>query len=123
MTIAQAIAQLDSLKHNTFSQEQKVAWLGRVEAMIKKHIIDTHVGGDKVIFEGYGPDVDLQTELMAPEPFDEMYLRYLEAQVDYHNMEYDGYNQAISLFKAAYNGFERWYNRTHMPLGGKMKYF
>ena len=123
MTIAQAIAQLDSLKHNTFSQEQKVAWLGRVEAMIKKHIIDSHAGGEKIPFEGFGPNVDLQRELMAPEPFDEMYLRYLEAQVDYHNMEYDGYNQAISLFKAAYNGFERWYNRNHMPLGGKMKYF
>lgn len=123
MKVGEAIAQLDSLKHNAFGVEEKVAWLSRVDAMIKKHIIDTHQGAEKVAFDGYQPDRDMGTELLAPEPFDELYLHYMEAQVDYHNMEYDGYNQAIGMFKAAYNGFERWYNRNNMPLGGKMKYF
>lgn len=123
MKIAEAIARLDSLKHNSFGIEEKISWLSRVDAMIKNHIIDTHEGGGKVAFNGYTSDTDMQTVLLVPEPFDELYLRYLEAQVDYHNMEYDGYNQAILLFKAAYNSFERWYNRNHMPLGGRMKYF
>ena len=123
MKIAEAIARLDNLKHNTFSIEEKVAWLSKVDAMIKRHIIDTHEGAGTITFNGYTPDKDMQTELLAPEPFDELYLRYMEAQVDYHNAEYDGYNQAILMFKAEYNGYERWYNRTHMPIGGKMKYF
>lgn len=123
MKIIEAINKLDALKPNAYSYEDKVAWLSRVDAMIKKHIIDTHEGAEKISFEGYRPDTDMQTVLLAPEPFEELYLRYLEAQVDYHNMEYDGYNQSILLFKAAYNSFERWYNRNHMPLGGKMKYF
>lgn len=123
MKIAEAIARLDSLKHNLFPVEEKVAWLSRLDHMIKKHIIDTHEGGDKVAYQGYTPETDPETELLAPAPFDEMYLRWMEAQIDYHNSEYDRYNQSILMFKAEYDGFARWYNRNHMPLGGKMKYF
>ena len=123
MTIAQAIARLDELKHNTYSQSQKVAWLSKVDGMVKRHIIDTHEGGEKVIFNGYDDDTDLQTQLLVPAPFDEVYLRWLEAQIDYHNGEYGKYNQAIQMFKAEYDGYWKWYNRNHMPTGGKMKYF
>lgn len=123
MKIAEAIARLDELKHNTYSYSQKVDWLSRLDAMIKKHIIDTHKGGEAVTFTGYTPETDPQTVLLAPEPFDEMYLRWMEAQIDYHNGEYGRYNQSIQMFKAEYNGYERWYNRGNMPIGGKMKYF
>jgi hypothetical protein len=123
MKIADAIARIDELKHNTYSYSQKVGWLSRVDAMIKKHIIDTHKGSEKITFNGYTADTDPQTVLLAPEPFDEMYLRWMEAQIDYHNGEYGKYNQSIQMFKAEYNGYERWYNRNNMPIGGKMKYF
>lgn len=123
MKIAEAIARLDGLKHNTYGYADKVAWLSRLDAMIKKHIIDTHEGAEQVTFTGYGPDTDPQTELLAPEPFDEMYLRWMEAQIDYHNGEYGKYNQSIQMFKAEYNGYERWYNRNNMPIGHEMKYF
>ena len=123
MKIAEAIARLDSLKHNLFPIEEKVAWLSRVDWMVKKHIIDTHEGGYKVTYQGYTPETDPETEMLAPAPFDEMYLRWMEAQIDYQNGEYDRYNQSMLMFKAEYDGYARWYNRNHMPLGGKMKYF
>ena len=123
MKIAEAIARLNSLKQNTYTLEDKVAWLSRLDHMIKKHIVDTHEGGEAVAFQGYTPETDPETELLAPAPFDEMYLRWMEAQIDYHNSEYDRYNQSMQMFKAEYDGYARWYNRNHMPLGGKMKYF
>lgn len=123
MIIAEAIAQLDELKHNTYSYADKVAWLSKVDGMIKRHIIDTHEGGSAVTFAGYTPETDPQTVLLAPEPFAEMYIRFMEAQIDYHNGEYGKYNQSILMFKAEYNGYERWYNRNYMPIAGKMKYF
>lgn len=123
MKIAEAVARLDGLMHNTFDFSDKVTWLSRLDAMIKKHIIDTHEDGDAVPFVGYTAETDPQTELLAPEPFEEMYLRWMEAQIHYHNGEYGKYNQAILLFKSEYNGYQRWYNRNHMPIGRKMKYF
>lgn len=122
MKIIDAINGIDSLKHNTYTQSDKVKWLSRLDAMVKNHIIDTHEG-EEVTFNGYDDTTDLQTELLVPEPYAEMYLRWMEAQVDYYNGEYEKYNNAIDMFNTAYQGYKNYYNRTHMPLGCKMKYF
>ena len=122
MKIIDAINRIDSLKHNTYTQEDKVEWLSRLDAMVKNHIIDTHEG-EEVTFNGYDATTDLQTELLIPEPYAEVYLGWMEAQVDYYNGEYEKYNNAIDMFNTAYQGYKNYYNRTHMPLGSKMKYF
>lgn len=123
MKISDAISRLDSLKHNTYTQGDKVAWLSRLDSMVKRHIIDTHEGSDEVTFTGYDDSTDPQTELLVPEPFDEVYLRWMEAQIDYSNGEYDKYNQSILMFKAVYDGYANYYNRNNMPLGKSLKYF
>lgn len=123
MKIIEAINRIDSLKHNTYSQNDKVAWLSRLDSNIKRLIIDTHEGGDKVIFAGYDDSTDLKTEMLAPAPFDEMYLRWLEAQIDYSNGEYDKYNNSILMYQTVYDAYANYYNRTHMPLCKKIKYF
>jgi hypothetical protein len=46
-----------------------------------------------------------------------MYLRWLEAMIDYHNSDDDRYNNAIILFNNAYDGYKKHYTRTHKPLG------
>ena len=123
MTIIEAITQIDSLKHNTYSQEQKVQWLSRLDSMVKRLIIDTHEGGEDVEFSGYGDATDLHTEMLIPVPFDEMYLRWLEAQIDYTNGEYGKYNNAIVMFNTSWKEYQNYYNRTHMPKGKSIKFF
>lgn len=123
MKIIEAINGIDSLKHNTYTESDKVAWLSRLDSMVKKHIIDTHEGADEVTFTGYDDSTDLQTELLVPAPYDEVYLRWMEAQIDYHNGEYDRYNNAIEMFHTAYEGYQNYYNRNHMPKGKKFKFF
>ena len=116
MKIIEAINRLDSLKFNTYTQSDKVEWLSRLDNMVKKHIIDTHEGAEGVTFTGYDDDTDPQTELLVPVPYDEMYLRWLEAQIDYHNGEYDKYNNAIIMFNTAYEAYQAFYTRNHLPL-------
>ena len=123
MKIIQAINRIDALKRNTYSQPEKVEWLSRVDWMVKKHIIDTHEGAEKVSFNGYDDLTDLQTELLVPAPHEEMYLRWLEAMIDYHNGEYGKYNNAVDMFNTAFESYKNYYNRTHMPKGKKFKYF
>ena len=123
MTIIEAINRIDALKHNTYTQTDKVRWLSRLDWMVKRHIIDTHEGADKVSFTGYDDSTDLQTELLAPAPYDEMYLRWMDAQIDFHNGEYGKYNNVIDMFNTAYEGYQNYYNRTHMPIGKGIKYF
>lgn len=122
MTLIEAISKIDNLKHNTFTHEDKVAWLSRLDGMVKDEILDTHDGGSGW-FPGYDMDSNVETELLVPAPYDEMYLRWLEAQIDYANGEYSKYNNSIAMFNAAYDRYANHYNRTHMPKGRKIRYF
>lgn len=123
MTIIEAINDIDSLKPNAYSETDKIKWLERLDWAVKKEIIDTHEGGEDVIFEGFGEPVDLNTELLVPAPYDEVYLRWLEAQIDYANGEYGKFNNSMNMYNTAYSAYERYYNRTHMPFGKTRNYF
>jgi hypothetical protein len=123
MKIIEAINKIDDLKHNTYSHGDKVGWLSRLDSMAKRLVIDTHEGGEDVTFTGYNAETDPDTELLIPEPFDEAYLRYLEAQIDYANGEYGKYNNSIEMFNASWNAYQNYYNRTHMPKGSTVRFF
>lgn len=123
MKIREAITQIDSLKHNTYSTKEKIGWLSRLDGMVKRLIIDTHEGGEDITFTGYDDSTDQETEMLVPAPFDEMYIRWLEAQIDYANGEYDKYNNSILMYQASYDGYANYYNRNHMPKGKKIKFF
>ena len=116
MTIAEAISKVDTLIPNTYTPEDKIGWLSALDARVKVQIIDTHQQSTPVYFYGYNGVMDLETELLVQEPYDEMYLRWLEAQIHYHNSEDDRYNNAIILFNNAYEGYKKQYTRNHMPL-------
>lgn len=122
MKIREAIDRIDSLKHNTYTYGEKIEWLSRLDGNIKNQIIDTHEGGQDVIYKPY-TEKDMDTELLIGAPYDEMYIRYLEAQIDYYNGEIARYNNSMMMYQAAYDAYERFYNRTHMPLGHGVKYF
>ena len=122
MKIIEAINRIDSLKHNTYSESEKVLWLSEVDLEVKNTVLDTHEGNE-VEFTGYDDDTDRQTELLIPAPYDKAYLLWMEAQIDYYNGEYDKYNNALEMFYEALDGFKKHYNRTHMPKGNKFKFF
>ena len=116
MKINEAIQRLDSLKFNTYKQDDKLDWLSRLDNMVKKQIIDTHEGAESVSFNGYTADTPLDTVLLVPAPYDEVYLRWMEAQIDYHNGEINSYNNAIILFNTAFNAYKEHYNSAHKPV-------
>ena len=116
MKINEAINRLDALKFNTYTQEDKVDWLSRLDTMVKKQIIDTHECGGEISFQGYTADTPMDTVLLVPAPHDEMYLRWMEAQIDYHNGEYDKYNNAIILFNSIFEAYAAYYTQNHKPV-------
>ena len=122
MTIGEAIDRIDSLKHNIFTLAEKIAWLSRLDGIVKAEIFDT-CEGEEVPFAGYDTTTDRSTTLLVGAPHDELYLRYLEAQMDYANGEIDRYNNAIAMYKAAYDSFANHYRRSHMPKKTSFRYF
>ena len=119
MKIIEAITMIDSVKPNTYTQAEKIAWLSTLDEMIKKEIIDTHEGGEAVDFSGYGEDTDINTPLLVPTPYDELYIFWMESKIDYWNGESAKYNNSITMFNNAYSTYQEYYNRLHRPLGAR----
>lgn len=116
MTIREAIERTDALKYNNYSMAEKIAWLSQLDMDIKKNILDLHEGGCFCSFWGYSQDTAPETRLLVPAPYDQIYLRWLEAQIDYHNGEFDRYNASIILYNNAFDSYAAYYKRNHMPL-------
>lgn len=117
MTVMGAINHLNAVKPNSYGQTEKIKWLSTLDGIIKAEIIDTHEGASEVAkeFKGY-TDSSLVKTLIVEHPYDDIYIKWLEAQIDYANGEYGKYNNSIAMFNTAYEAFAKYYNRTHMPL-------
>ena len=116
MTIMEAISRIDILKPNSYTEHEKILWLSTLDGIIKKEIIDKHEGYKDVTFNGYTGDLSTTTELLVPPPYDDIYLKWLEMQMDYTNGEYGKYNNSMAVYNAAYEAYSKYYTRNHMPL-------
>ena len=116
MKIIEAINRIDALKPNTYAEREKVFWLSLIDDTIKKEIIDTHEGAEAVVFNGYDEKTDVNTELLVPSPYAELYLYWLESKIDYYNGEMVKFNNSITMFNNMYEAYERFYNRDHMSV-------
>ena len=123
MTLMEALHRIDTIKPNSYSQVEKTKWLSSLDGIIKTEIIDMHEGGDKVTFNGYSDATPLTIELLVSAPYDDIYLFWLESRIDYWNGEIGKYNNSIEMFNEAYQHYEKYYNRTHMPKGKNYRFF
>ncbi len=126
MTIREAISEIDNLKPNMYGYPDKIRWLSRLDGRIQQEILDTHdynEGEEDPEFSGYTPDTEDDTELLAPAPYDEIYVHWLAAQIDYANREFDSFNSSNAMFESVFTAFRNAYNRTHMPKGHRRIYY
>jgi PAS domain-containing protein len=65
---------------------------------------------------GFDPDEDMDTVLMVAEPYSDIYIKYLSAQVDYYNGDMARYNNDMIMFNVTQAAFAAWFNREYMPL-------
>lgn len=115
MTILESINRADTTKPNSYTQAEKIEWLSTLDGIIKKEIIDTHEVGEAIAFKGYTPDTSLDTVLLVPAPYDDIYVRWLESRIDYANGEYGKYNNSAMAYNSAFEAYSRYYNRINMP--------
>jgi hypothetical protein len=125
MKVKEAIAEADGLKANMLPLEQKIKWLNRLDLTVKQEILDTHeynTGETEPATPAYTKD-NMETELLVPEPFAEMYVHWLEAQIDYANLENEGFNAANAMFESVYSKYRNYYNQHHRPKSARKIYY
>lgn len=115
MTIRQAIDLVDKLRPNAFDTSLKVGWLSKLDGMILREVIETHEGGEVSVHPPY-EEACIEETLLVPEPYaEDVYLGFLQMQIDWENAEYKRYNQSVTRYNNAFRTFQDWYNRTHAP--------
>lgn len=108
-TINKVIEHVDRVKPNAYGEEDKFRWMRDLDGMVKRLVFQD---GDSVAYEY--PD-DMDTELLVGVPFEDVYSLYMEAMIDYHNREYDHYNNALAMFSTRFDEYKKAYIREHMP--------
>ena len=116
MTINDAITEVDTIKPNQYPDELKVRWLSVLEGKIIDEIILTHQLAEVVEFNGYSID-DMETELIVPDTYADVYIYYLMAMIDSTNNEGLRYQSSMQQFNSAWQDFANYYNRNNTPIG------
>lgn len=126
MTIQEAITGIDERKPNTIPVSSKLRWLEELDWELFRDVLLTHEG-EVPEFAGYPIGLAQEgretTVLLAPAPYDSMYLYCLESHIDYENGETGRYNNSNAMFRAVFDAYRNWYNRTHTPLSGAVRFF
>lgn len=116
MTISEAITQLQAVKENQYDDETLVRWISDLEGILYEDVVKNHEGSADIPHGRYSVDTDMDTVLMVLEPYSDIYIKYLMAQVDYHNAEMQRYTNSMIMYNVALDAFAGWYNRNNMPL-------
>ena len=111
MTPNKAIEHVDNIKPNAYREEDKFQWLCNLDGMVKQLVFQET---EPVMYE-YPKDMD--TELLIPAPWEEVYALYMEAMIDYHNREYNYYNNSLQMFYTRFAEYRKAYIRENMPEG------
>lgn len=111
MTPNKAIETVDRLKSNIYGDEDKLRWINELDGMVQRLVFQ-----NKDIKEYSYPE-DMDTELMIPAPFEDLYSLYLESKIDYYNHEYGSYNNSAIVFESRYSDYKKAYIRENMAKG------
>lgn len=114
MTVSCAIARADALAPNTLSHPEKCRHLALTDERVLRELYPLHR-----ITPSEPPRVsDPAAELLIPSPWDEAYVYYLAAMIEYERGEIARYNEHIALFHALWGAYADHLRRTHLPRGG-----
>ena len=114
MTVSQAILRADALAPNTLSQPDKCRHLAQVDQRVVCELYEYNRQAVLAL-----PKVDEPAaELLIPAPWDEAYVYYLAAMIEYARGEIARYNEHIALFTSLWEGYAAHLCRTRPTRGG-----
>ncbi|MDR2665548.1 MAG: hypothetical protein LBC21_04655 [Oscillospiraceae bacterium] len=113
-TIGQVIADIDGVCPNAFSEDVKARWIAQLDMLIWR---DLFLQAPLPELDYNWPEcADWQVLVAAPD--DDIYDLYLRAQVEFHNGEYEKYDNTMAYFNSRYREFSAWFINLYRPAYG-----
>ena len=107
MTIETCMNLVDSMMPNGVEPAVKLRFLGEIEGRVRVELHGESPDGE-YDFDGKTP---VDTELCVPHPFDQLYLLYVMAMMDYVSGAVSRYENGAAMFNTAYQSYGKWLKR------------
>ena len=111
MKIREAIETIKTTKPSQYNDQQLIAWLSELDGQVWEDLLAKY--GAPAPFLPYRR-MQMEMEMLIPFPHDQIYVTYLGAKIDYHNAEFERYNNEMMLYNAQLQAFYDAYTRTHV---------
>lgn len=106
MTMNEVIEYVDRVKPNVYADDDKYRWMNTLDGIVAREVHQEDM-------KAYTIPNDADKPLLVPHPYDDIYALYVSAMIDFHNREYEEYNNTVLLFKERYEQYKAWYIRNH----------
>ena len=107
MTVKRAIELADGLRPNMIEEGKKADWVMELEQRLKREL------GEEYFPMAYPEEGE--TELLAKDGFEEIYVLWLCAKIDLALKEYDGWNASVANLNALISDFKKQCLRDKLP--------
>lgn len=106
MTLRDLLNKISDEKPNSFSEAKLISFVNEVEAEVAEQFNMSEA-------PAYDDNhIDLDVTLLAPAPYDKLYISYVKAMIDYTNEEYDSYANNQAQHVQDFRDFVDWVVRT-----------
>lgn len=102
MTIRELLNKINDEKPHSFPESKIVSFVNEVEPEVAEQLKVAEV-------PVYTDDPsELDTKLLAAEPYDRLYISYVKARIDYANEEFDAYANDIAQHNQEFRDYTDW---------------
>ena len=108
----EAVALADAWRPNGIGAEDKARWLSQIDGRLLKELYALYDGEEKAM-PTYAPEGE--EELLAPAPYDEIYVYGLCARYDFTMGEIERYNMDAMLFDETWRGLAGYLQSVFTP--------
>ncbi len=112
MTISDAILEIGRLKPHQYPEDTIIRWLSDLDGRVAQDILRGSDAEPEAGTLPYKPQERLTT-LLIPYPHEDVYLKWLMAQIDYANADFERYNNSMMMFQTQFESFADAFTREH----------
>lgn len=112
MTISDALVAIHAVKPNQYDNATLIRWLSDLDGRVYEDVLSRFEDAPEKPALPYKPS-DQLASLLIPFPHEDVYVKWLGAQIEYNNADFDRYNNSMMMFEEQYQSFVDAYTRSH----------
>lgn len=114
MKLGELIENIIGTRGQQYDEEMLTGWVNEIEGQAVDEVIN-QAEGYNIPFKPYDYSRDAERELQIPNRFQDVYINYLTAKIDFGNQETERYNNDVAMYNSAYEAYAAWFRREHRP--------